>query len=459
MATDSNTCSICCEKFNKSNHAKTLCEYACGFDCCKECVRAYALSSSQEAHCMTCKGAYSYAWLTEKCGNAWVKSNYRDHRQEVIQERELSRLPESQVTAERKKTILELGEKEKELQRQIRELKKEKDRVRAERINIHNNGGSGNKRQFIQRCPNTECRGFLNTSYNCGMCKIHACPKCLEIIDPAQEHECNPETVETIKAIRSQSRPCPTCGERISKVSGCDQMWCPSCHTAFSWRTGQKENGVIHNPHLYEYLARQGNGDIPRNPGDQVCGGLPPYYAVLRISQRLGNVSFDERHQIAHIYTTMRHLIDGRMGGGYCLEDIRQKVRDLEDTEAYRVKYLLNTITKDELGKLAYKQECSRKENRDILEVLELLSYVGIEFFINFVEIGQGDRYGWIDSNINIRENIQNLDRVREVCNEALQKISVTWGHAVPQWDKNWLENKTKFTAKKLRAMREGKSK
>ena len=88
-------------------------------------------------------------------------------------------------------------------------------------------------------CPREECRGFLSTQYKCEICKFHTCPHCLEVIGESKEgHECDPDTVATAEAIKAQSKPCPKCGTRISKISGCDQMWCISCHTAFSWRTG-----------------------------------------------------------------------------------------------------------------------------------------------------------------------------------------------------------------------------
>ena len=61
-------------------------------------------------------------------------------------------------------------------------------------------------------------------------------------------------------------------------VHNCDQMFCTSCHTAFSWRTGRIELGRIHNPHYYEYQRR--NGQLNREIGDVQCGGMPLMHRV-----------------------------------------------------------------------------------------------------------------------------------------------------------------------------------
>jgi hypothetical protein len=60
----------------------------------------------------------------------------------------------------------------------------------------------------------------------------------------------------TIKMIQKESKPCPNCNEFISKISGCDQMFCVHCGTAFSWKTGQVERGTIHNPHAHQYFQK-----------------------------------------------------------------------------------------------------------------------------------------------------------------------------------------------------------
>ena len=85
---------------------------------------------------------------------------------------------------------------------------------------------------------------------------------------------------ESAKLIKQETKPCPTCGVRIYKISGCDQIWCVECKVAFSWKTGIIDKGVIHNPHFYEHMKNNNNGIAPRNPHDEVCGGLISVYQL-----------------------------------------------------------------------------------------------------------------------------------------------------------------------------------
>jgi len=131
------------------------------------------------------------------------------------------------------------------------------------------------KRVMMKACPKTGCNAFLNEEFSCGLCATSVCKKCHEIKLDDQDHECNEETIESIKAIHSEARSCPTCATLISKIDGCDQMWCTQCKTTFSWRTGLVEQGITHNPHYYEWMRR--NGGLPRAPGDNPggCNAFP----------------------------------------------------------------------------------------------------------------------------------------------------------------------------------------
>ena len=116
------------------------------------------------------------------------------------------------------------------------------------------------------KCPTPECNGILNAEWHCILCKVNACSSCHEVVD--EEHKCNPDTIETIKMLKKDTKACPKCHTNIYKIDGCDQMWCVQCHTAFSWKTGNIET-KIHNPHYYEWMRKNSaNGVIAREVGD-----------------------------------------------------------------------------------------------------------------------------------------------------------------------------------------------
>ena len=112
--------------------------------------------------------------------------------------------------------------------------------------------------------------------YKCELCETYTCPHCLELIgySKTDPHTCNPDNVASAELIKKDTKPCPQCGVRIHKISGCDQMWCTECRVAFSYKTLKIDSGAaVHNPHYYQYMQRQNHGVAPRNPQDVVCGG------------------------------------------------------------------------------------------------------------------------------------------------------------------------------------------
>ena len=86
-------------------------------------------------------------------------------------------------------------------------------------------------------------------------------------------------------------------------VKNCDQMYCTSCHTPFSWITGKIVTGAIHNPHYFQYLRQHGM-QIPRadhqdaNPDarfEMLCGQVAnPMQINGFLKNKRNNITIDE---------------------------------------------------------------------------------------------------------------------------------------------------------------------
>ena len=94
----------------------------------------------------------------------------------------------------------------------------------------------------------------------CGLCGLEVCARC-HAQDPrgsASAHVCKEEDVSSVQMIMHDTKPCPTCGVRIHRAFGCDQMFCTSCTALFSWSTGQLvTKGPRHNPHYLDWMSKQ----------------------------------------------------------------------------------------------------------------------------------------------------------------------------------------------------------
>lgn len=112
--------------------------------------------------------------------------------------------------------------------------------------------------KYIFKCPNAECKGFVNRSYFCELCETKFCKDCFAPLKEGAAHSCKEEDIATMKEIMKNTKPCPKCKSRIYRSSGCSQMFCTHCHTGFDWNTGEIIVGSFHNPHRIEWLQTLG---------------------------------------------------------------------------------------------------------------------------------------------------------------------------------------------------------
>ena len=224
------------------------------------------------------------------------------------------------------------------------------------------------RRTFIMACPLRDCKGFLSSGYKCGLCNGKICSKChVELKDKDEEHVCDKNMVESVKAINSETKPCPKCAARISKVNGCDQMWCINCKTAFSWDTGKIVQGErIHNPEYYRWM-REHHQNIPRVENQVGCEEIPPYYKINEMIYN-GVISNQTGSILSDIYRMVNHI-----------NDVEIPKRKMKINRDLRVKYLVNEINTERLRIELIKRERFNMRNTFVIGMFRVIVDVIID--------------------------------------------------------------------------------
>jgi hypothetical protein len=377
---------------------------------------------------------------------SFISKEYKEKKMELLLEKEMSKMPQTMEAAQREKEIeeerIEMAKIEHEIQRRNAEidmLNKKKRGVREKIYNLNNNNSESErveKKKFIMPCPGNECRGFLSSHYKCEMCNMHTCPKCLVIIGPNKnvEHICNEDMVKSAELIKRETKPCPSCGTRISKISGCNQMWCTNCNVAFSWTSGVIDNGPVHNPHFYEYQKTVDiNGVAPRNPGDIVCGGMCCVFTLRNIIKTIiVRTTYYKENAERIIEITDNIMTLHRIGlhiSEISLPDYREQVRDIDHNESLRVEYILKKKTKEELRSCIYQRDHNRQKNKEVLYILELMNVSLIEMFAQIVTSQTKTAALFVDE---LGVCIEQFENLATYCNEQLESISVSYNRSVP---------------------------
>jgi hypothetical protein len=372
---------------------------------------------------MNCKKFWNSEFLDATMTKSWRNGDYRKHRAAILLDREKSLLPATQPAVE-----VELGKRAAKiehdaLQAEYQALKLKLDHLHTnimDKIRILNAGPWGDndekkeKRQFVAACPKESCRGFLSSAYKCGTCQDHVCSDCREILGPVRDipHTCDPALVETIKAIQKDSRPCPKCGVSISRVEGCDQMFCTQCDTAFSYAKGTIIQGAIHNPHYFARLQQLGQTALDQAGAGGGGGCRWPDYgrAVLAYQSKVPKRDFQF---LTAMYRAAIHVQHVELGD-----------RQNQENVDIRVKYLLKDIDEAAFGRILHTRERRNERRADIRGPLELFVITMLEFYIGIATRGG---VSGVPERINTcRETIRTI-------NEALQIIGTRYGCIVPQ--------------------------
>jgi len=441
------TCPICVENYNKRARLPVECQF-CHFSACRTCCQTYMMDENVPK-CMNteCGKEWTLHFLRESFTQSFINNDLKTHREEVLFQQQIALLPETQSIVERE--ILREGIRE-----DIRKINLEITKLNNELTTLWNRyhaagrpdrTGSTPRAEFVRNCPETDCRGFLSSQWKCGICSKWTCPTCHEVkgLDRTVEHTCDPSNVATAELLAQDTRHCPKCTTPIFKIDGCDQMWCTQCQTGFSWRTGQIENNV-HNPHYFEWLRRTG-GEVPRTPGEFVCGRELTHRTATTIErlifrktavyvEHMADTRYSpDSERIQHpnskptydrVLTIIRAIIHINH-----VDRMRYNTNPIVENQDLRVSYMRNKLSPERFKLLLQQRNKRSHKHREILNVIDILANATTDILYRFQEYLISSPTTECNANI-----LDEIDVIRDYSNECLSDISYTYGSVLLQF-------------------------
>lgn len=212
-------------------------------------------------------------------------------------------------------------------------------------------------------CPKDSCAGLIviSNTGTCSLCNTKVCRKCREIT--SDTHTCDPDTLKTIEALAESTRPCPKCAMAIERISGCAQMFCTNCHTAWDWNSGRVINGPIHNPHYFTYLQQTGTEIQNANVN---CNDPLREFSIQNIRTIHSRCQCPSGRMCINCFRTTDMYNYFRIGN-WVLDMIRQQAAAYDETtyQDLRVELIRNKITqKQYLTFLSHKETLRRRKVR-----------------------------------------------------------------------------------------------
>lgn len=430
------SCQICINSFTKRDRKKVTCP-SCDYVSCATCVQTYLTTTIETPHCMSCRKSFSRKFMIDMCGKSYMTNEYKKHRENVLFNFEKALCPSTQddvkIFVTRRELSKELGTTTVMLSMMRRDLdhaifttrtiedvtNRNFLRLQIARLESSidvinfklNNPDHTNddRKEFIRGCPAPDCKGFLSKSLVCGLCDIRACAKCHEV-KMSEDHQCDPNSVETVKMLARDSKPCPKCASVIYKIGGCDQMYCVQCNTAFSWKTGKLCSGVIHNPHYFDYM-RTRNLDT-RNVLDVGCGGLPHIWDV--------QVATGRYKRCADILRSALHFMDIEMHR-YNV-NLTNPNRNLN----LRILWMVNDLSDIEFKKKLQQADKDLNKRLEIGQVMSTFIQVLSDTFNTMIANADRDHLA-VCQKFDVT-----YDEISVYFNKILQDISSTYDCSVP---------------------------
>ena len=234
-------------------------------------------------------------------------------------------------------------------------------------------------------------------------------------------------------------------------------MWCTQCHIAFSWKSGKRVNGVVHNPHYYQW-ARE-NGGAVRQPGAAgPCGGLPAFHYYIgkirnynntyseflrqskffsEMDRRNNSSSFIEWERFTEMLWNDHYL---QMILTYLLDRVfilhesvthfihheimrlREACGRQVDNKLLRIQYITKEKDEKTIKTTLLRRDNLFKKKNAMLQIYELAGQVFTESIVSTTQNPCAS---------NIYEQIIKCEKLRQYCNKELVKVSKIYKQSV----------------------------
>ena len=406
------SCGVCVNTFNKTVKKEIKCNH-CDYRCCRTCVEKYITSKNDDfAKCMNCSNRWGEIFITENFSKATI-ARLETHRKNILFEREKAKIPFSQALFNYDTNMNKLKQEELQLHQQYNKYLEERLAIQKE---IHINYEKlyeyehdeniertisllrDNKNQLLDtankvfklanrfhlqiqrwktrfemidndtdvkrdltvlyKCFEQNCHGFIMSDCKCGICSTIVCKKCL--IKTDKDHICNKDDIATIELLLSTTKPCPNCAVPIHKINGCQQMWCPSCKTAFNYRTGEIDQGVIHNPHYNEWIRNLKLVDIKNTQNCNRMVDMQHFRTHIQVAFRANRSVSDKFRRTTYLTSKINNLLTN-------LQTVNED--PLKVNLDLRIQWINNTLGEDKYKNVLYEREKEAKFNEEQREL------------------------------------------------------------------------------------------
>jgi hypothetical protein len=355
--------------------------------------------------------------ILQQLSSKFVNSEFKVHRENVLFEREMAMMPSTQVYVNQELQRRENQQRLKDMQEEKREVRQRLYQMEQACMDLSRQiipPLEQEKRAFTHKCSQPDCKGFLSTAWKCTICHKYTCSECNAPrgIERDDNHTCNEEDKKTMQLIKNDSKKCPGCAQYIFKVSGCDQMWCTSCHTTFSWRTGNKINGVIHNPHFYEF--QRANDSLARELNDIPCGGMPTHRELSKLIRKIrDSASQTHINFLINMHRITIHIEETEMPR-YEIGNIDGNNLDL------RILYMLNEVSEPVFKQRIQQREKRIQKRNEIFLILQMFQTTMTDLFRQVILTE------------NVETTAANMNALARYSNKSLLEVSSKYDCVVP---------------------------